>query len=98
MGTLKFFYENEFYGFLVGDCDGRDVFFHYDDMKMSNPTFTREYLASVARDPTLRMRFTYTKLAYFGRYGLSMKAVNIEFTGMVSTIEEEIEDSNCSIF
>lgn len=32
-GTLKFFYENDNYGFLVGDTDGKDVFFHLDDMK-----------------------------------------------------------------
>ena len=32
-GTLKFFYENDNYGFLVGDTDGKDVFFHFDDLK-----------------------------------------------------------------
>lgn len=32
-GTLKFFYENDHYGFLVGDQDGKDVFYHMDDMK-----------------------------------------------------------------
>jgi len=25
-GTLKFFYENDHYGFLLGDSDGKDVF------------------------------------------------------------------------
>jgi hypothetical protein len=25
------------------------------------------------------MRFAYNKLAYFGKYGLSMKAINIDF-------------------
>ena len=31
-GTLKFFFENDNYGFLVGDVDCKDVFFHLDDM------------------------------------------------------------------
>lgn len=31
-GTLKFFFNNENYGFLVGDGDNKDVFFHFDDM------------------------------------------------------------------
>lgn len=82
-GTLKFFYEIELYGFLVGDADGRDLFFHFDDLRQSNPAFTTEYLAMVARDPLLTLRFAYSKLTYFGRYGLSMKAVNLEFLGVV---------------
>ena len=32
-GTLKSFYETDHYGFLIGDSDGKDVFFHFDDMK-----------------------------------------------------------------
>jgi cold shock CspA family protein len=35
-GTLKFFYEGDHYGFLVGDSDNKDVFFHFDDMKDTN--------------------------------------------------------------
>jgi hypothetical protein len=82
-GTLKFFYENELYGFFVGDADGRDLFFHFDDIKASNPNFTTDYLTIIARDPFVTLRFAYSKLNYFGRYGLSMKAVNIVFIGMV---------------
>lgn len=41
-GTLKFFYENDHYGFLVGDTDGKDVFFHFDDLKHTN--LTKEHL------------------------------------------------------
>ena len=37
-GTLKYFYENENYGFLVGDNDGKDVFFHFEDLKHINLT------------------------------------------------------------
>ncbi|TNV78106.1 hypothetical protein FGO68_gene2831 [Halteria grandinella] len=85
-GSLKFFYEGDLYGFLVGDSDGRDVFFHYDDMKIAtnyhNQPLTVEYLSLMARDPYVSIRFSYQKLAYFGRYGLSMKAVNLEFLGI----------------
>ena len=38
VGTLKFFYENDNYGFLVGDHDRKDVFFHFDDMKETGLT------------------------------------------------------------
>ncbi len=83
-GTLKFFYESDLYGFLVGDSDGKDVFFHYDDMKTAAlPMLTKEDLTYAARDPYSTIRFAYNKLAYFGRYGLSMKAINIEFIGIV---------------
>ncbi len=78
-GTLKFFYENDNYGFLVGDTDGKDVFFHFDDMKDTG--LTKEYLISV-RD-TYTIRYAYNKLAYFGRYGLSMKAINIELVEII---------------
>jgi cold shock CspA family protein len=37
-GQMKFFYENDNYGFLVSDSDGKDVFFHFDDMKSTNLT------------------------------------------------------------
>jgi hypothetical protein len=73
-GTLKFFYENDHYGFLVGDTDGKDVFFHFDDMVNTN--LTKEQLIN-SRESYV-VRFAYNKLAYFGRYGLSMKAINIE--------------------
>ena len=73
-GTLKFYYENDNYGFLVGDSDGKDVFFHIDDMKEA--MVSKEQLLN-ARD-NYNLRFAYNKLAYFGRYGLSMKAINLE--------------------
>lgn len=37
-GTLKFFYENENYGFFEGDLDHKDVFFHFDDISMAGLT------------------------------------------------------------
>jgi len=78
-GTLKFFFENDNYGFLLGDTDGKDVFFHVDDMKDTG--VTKEHLLN-AKDNYI-IRFAYNKLAYFGRYGLSMKAINIELVGFV---------------
>lgn len=35
-GRLKFFNEGQSYGFIVSDIDGKDLFFHYDDMKKTN--------------------------------------------------------------
>ena len=99
LGSLKFFYEGDMYGFLVSDLDGRDVFFHFDDMKIathvfrSYQPFTVEYLSQMARDPYVSLRFSYEKLAYFGRYGLSMKAVNIEFLGIVQKQLENWSES-----
>jgi len=79
-GTLKFFYENDNYGFLVGDQDGKDVFFHFDDMRDAN--VSKEQLIS-AKENNYTVRFAYNKLAYFGRYGLSMKAINIELREII---------------
>lgn len=78
-GTLKFYYENDNYGFLVGDSDGKDVFFHFDDI--SSTHLTKEQLMN-ARDHFI-IRFAYNKLAYFGRYGLSMKAINIDLMEII---------------
>ncbi len=84
-GTLKFFYASENYGFLVSDSDQRDVFFHYDDMQgAAFPMLTKDYLTHAAKDHTNFYRFRFNKLAYFGRYGLSMKAINIELLEIVS--------------
>jgi hypothetical protein len=60
-GYLKFFYEVEKFGFLVGDSDGKDVFFHFDDMKEAG--ILKEHLI-FARDNNLVLRFGYNKLAY----------------------------------
>ena len=78
-GTLKFYYEGDSYGFLVSDGDGKDVFFHFDDMRDTN--LSKQQLQN-ARDNYI-IRFAYNKLAYFGRYGLSMKAINIELVEIV---------------
>jgi hypothetical protein len=78
-GTLKFFYENDNYGFLVGDVDGKDVFFHLDDMIETK--LTKEQFMGARGNYIIR--FAFNKLAYFGRYGLSMKAINIELVEII---------------
>jgi hypothetical protein len=35
-GRLKFFNEGQSYGFILSDIDGKDLFFHFDDMKKTN--------------------------------------------------------------
>ena len=77
--VLKFFYENDNYGFLVGDNDGKDVFFHIDDLK--HTPLNKEKL--MATKDHCVIRFAFNKLAYFGRYGLSMKAINIELVEII---------------
>jgi hypothetical protein len=78
-GTLKFLFENDNYGFLLGEGDGKDVFFHLDDMK--DTKLTKEQL--LGSKDNYMIRFAYNKLAYFGRYGLSMKAINIELVEII---------------
>ena len=74
-GFIKFFFENENYGFLQCDQDQKDVFFHADDF-LESPTFSKEWI--IQQRENYAIRFAFNKLAYFGRYGLSMKAINIE--------------------
>lgn len=80
---MKFFFENDNYGFLIGDSDSKDVFFHLDDMKDTG--ITKDHLIN-AKDGH-NIRFAYNKLAYFGRYGLSMKAINIEFVEFIGGVQ-----------
>lgn len=48
---------------------------------MKDTNLTKEQLLN-ARDNYV-IRFAYNKLAYFGRYGLSMKAINIELVEII---------------
>ena len=64
---------------MVGDGDGKDVFFHLDDMK--DTKLTKEQFMNAKGNYIIR--FAFNKLAYFGRYGLSMKAINIEFVEII---------------
>ena len=64
---------------MVGDMDGKDVFFHFDDLRNTN--LSKEYLLGCINQCVVR--FAFNKLAYFGRYGLSMKAINIELVEII---------------
>ena len=47
------------------------------------PMLTKDYLTHAAKDHSNFYRFSFNKLAYFGRYGLSMKAINIDLIEIV---------------
>jgi cold shock CspA family protein len=73
-GRLKFFDESKNYGFFVQDSDGSDLFVHFDDLSKANMTF--ETLRKVKNG--YEMRFSFVPLAYYGKYSLSHKAVDVE--------------------
>lgn len=73
-GHLKFFNEGQSYGFIVSDVDGGDLFFHFDDMKKTN--LSKQFL----KDAKGRfiVRFQFKVMAYYGKYNMSKKAVDID--------------------
>lgn len=75
-GRLKYFKENDNYGFIVSDLDGENIFFHYSEMK--NQSLSKEFLTQ-AKD-TYIIRLVFQVIKYVGKYKLSKKAVNIYVT------------------
>ena len=73
-GRLKFFNEGQAYGFIVSDIDGKDLFFHYDDMKKTN--LSKQFLKDAKN--RFIVRFQFKVMAYYGKYNLSKKAVDID--------------------
>ena len=73
-GYLKFFNDEQEYGFIVSDTDKSDVFFHYDDIRRTN--LSKEFLRD--SKTTFLVQFTFKVLAYFGKYNFSKKAVDVE--------------------
>eukprot|EP00349_Pseudokeronopsis_sp_Brazil_P011481 CAMPEP_0202977618 /NCGR_PEP_ID=MMETSP1396-20130829/84356_1 /ASSEMBLY_ACC=CAM_ASM_000872 /TAXON_ID= /ORGANISM="Pseudokeronopsis sp., Strain Brazil" /LENGTH=157 /DNA_ID=CAMNT_0049716399 /DNA_START=1678 /DNA_END=2151 /DNA_ORIENTATION=+ len=73
-GRLKFFNEGQNYGFIVSDIDGKDLFFHYDDMKKTN--LSKQFLKDAKN--RFIVRFQFKVMAYYGKYNLSKKAVDID--------------------
>jgi hypothetical protein len=71
-GRLKFFDDTRNYGFFTLDHNGRDLFVHYDDLL--NCGFTKE---DIARARAVHTRFAFRCIAYYGKYNLSHKAVDI---------------------
>jgi len=72
-GKIKFFDEIQNYGFFVLDCDGTDLFVHYDDLLKSN--ITKDYIRLAKSYET---RFMFRCISYYGKYSLSYKAVDIQ--------------------
>ncbi len=72
-GMLKFFDEVQDYGFFTMDCDGTDLFVHYDDLLKSG--ITKEYLMMAK---AMNVRFAFRCVSYYGKYNLSYKAVDIQ--------------------
>ncbi len=72
-GRIKFFDEGQNYGFFVLDCDGSDLFVHYDDLVKAG--ITKEVLR-LAR--TSGSKFAFRCMKYYGKYDMSYKAVDIQ--------------------
>jgi len=72
-GRIKFFDNIQNYGFFVLDCDGTDLFVHYDDFLKSGITKDHIQMAK-----TMNMRFVFKRISYYGKYNLSNKAVDIQ--------------------
>jgi cold shock CspA family protein len=80
-GILKFFNEGKGFGFFVSDADGKDVFFHYEDVKELK--ITKDFLRE-AKNKFI-VKFAFTVQVYYGKYNYSTKAVDIELLGIVDT-------------
>ena len=79
-GVLKFFNENKGFGFFVNDCDGKDVFFHFEDLK--DIKVSKDFLRE-AKNKYI-VKFAFTIQVYYGKYSYSTKAVDIELLGLIS--------------
>lgn len=77
-GVLKFFNDGKGFGFLVSDADGKDIFFHYDDVK--DIKLSKEFLKE-AKNKYIT-KFAFELQVYYGKYNISSKAVNLELLGM----------------
>lgn len=73
-GRLKFFNEGQSYGFIMSDIDGKDLFFHFDDMKKTN--LSKQFLKDAKN--RFIVRFQFKVMGYYGKYNLSKKAVDID--------------------
>jgi len=52
---LKFFDENKNYGFIIMDCDGTDIFVHYDDLQKAG--INKNMLKSSKSGSLLKLQF-----------------------------------------
>jgi len=72
-GRIKFFDYTQNYGFFTLDCDGSDLFVHYEDFLKAG-ICKEQIQVSKAIDT----RFSFQRVAYYGKYNLSSKAANIK--------------------
>ena len=72
-GRIKFFDKDQSYGFFVVDSDGTDLFVHQDEFLRAG--ITLDYIQAAKLIST---RFSFQKVAYYGKYNLSYKAINIQ--------------------
>ncbi len=72
-GRIKFFDEGQNYGFFVMDCDGSDLFVHYDDLAKAG--ITKEMARMAKANGT---KFAFRCMKYYGKYDMSYKAVDIQ--------------------
>ena len=63
---------------MVSDIDNSDLFFHFDDMKKTN--LSKQFLKD-AKNKYL-VRVTFKVMAYYGKYNLSKKAVDLELVNI----------------
>jgi len=80
-GSLKFFDENNNYGFLVLEEDGSDVFVHFDDLKKS------DIPKSFLKMKNKMIRFSFTLMTYLGKKKRSRKAVDLKLENVVDRAE-----------
>ena len=78
-GVLKFFNEGKGFGFFVNDTDGKDVFFHFEDLKELK--ITKDFLRE-AKNKYI-VKFAFTIQVYYGKYSYSSKAVDIDLLGLI---------------
>ena len=71
-GEMKFFDENQNYGFFTIDSTGEDLFVHYDDLAKTGITKDCIKLTKIKE-----IKFSFRCLCYYGKYDLSYKAVDI---------------------
>ena len=58
----------------MSDIDGKDLFFHFDDMKKTN--LSKQFLKDAKN--RFIVRFQFKVMGYYGKYSLSKKAVDID--------------------
>ena len=72
-GRIKFFDNIQNYGFFILDCDGSDLFVHYEDFLKAGLNKDRIQMAKL-----MKVGFSFKKFSYYGKYNLRTKAIDIQ--------------------